>query len=212
MTDTGYPTALQPNSDASGYNELAFVVNQIVGRIATSTLVRVMSVTPGPSLEIGTVSVMPCVHQVDGAMNATPHGTVYNLPYARVQGGVNAVICDPAVGDIGWAGFCSTDISVVKASRAPGVPGSRRRFDWSDGVYLFTVIGLTPPTRYIQFTASGIAITGASGDTITVHADTVNVTAGAVNLGGTGGAKVARVGDSVVGGVITTGSSVVKAT
>jgi phage baseplate assembly protein V len=53
---------------------------------------------------------------------------------------------------------------------------------------------------------------------VTVNADSVEVTAESVvvnsdniNLGGTGGAQVARVGDSVANGVITSGSNKVKA-
>ena len=59
---------------------------------------------------------------------------------------------------------------------------------------------------------------GAVGD-VTIQADTATVNATKavinsddVNLGGEGGPAVARIGDTVVGGVITTGSSRVKAT
>lgn len=46
---------------------------------------------------------------------------------------------------------------------------------------------------------------------VVVNADQADIVADTVNLGGTGGAKVARVGDTVSGGVITSGSSKVKA-
>lgn len=46
---------------------------------------------------------------------------------------------------------------------------------------------------------------------VAVTADQADIIAATVNLGGTGGAAVARVGDSVSGGVITSGSSKVKA-
>ncbi len=46
---------------------------------------------------------------------------------------------------------------------------------------------------------------------VIVNADQADIVADTVNLGGTGGANVARVGDSVSGGVITSGSSKVKA-
>ena len=57
--------------------------------------------------------------------------------------------------------------------------------------------------------AAHVTITGSTS--VTVTAPTVTVNATTVNLGGTGGAAVARVGDSVSGGVITSGSSKVKA-
>ena len=47
--------------------------------------------------------------------------------------------------------------------------------------------------------------------TVTVDAEVATIAADTVNLGGTGGAKVARVGDTVSGGVITSGSDKVKA-
>ena len=57
--------------------------------------------------------------------------------------------------------------------------------------------------------ANNINITAVG--TVTVTAPHVTVSSNDVNLGGTGGAAVARVGDTVSGGVITGGSSHVKA-
>lgn len=50
-----------------------------------------------------------------------------------------------------------------------------------------------------------------NADSVEVNAETVVVNSDDINLGASGGAKVARVGDSVVGGVITSGSNKVKA-
>ena len=58
--------------------------------------------------------------------------------------------------------------------------------------------------------AANINITGSG--TVTVTAPHVIVDSNDVELGGTGGHAVARVGDAVAGGVITGGSSKVKAT
>lgn len=51
----------------------------------------------------------------------------------------------------------------------------------------------------------------AAGAEATVTADKVVVISDDINLGAEGGAKVARVGDTVAGGVITSGSNKVKA-
>lgn len=59
-------------------------------------------------------------------------------------------------------------------------------------------------------TVAGDAV-AVTATTCTISADTANIDAGAVNLGGAGGKAVARVGDPVVGGVITQGSTKVKA-
>lgn len=50
-----------------------------------------------------------------------------------------------------------------------------------------------------------------NADAVEVNAESVVVSSDDINLGGSGGAKVARIGDSVVGGVITSGSDKVKA-
>ena len=166
----GYPTPLQPNSAASEYNKIEFIVSQLINRMATATLVKVMAVTnDGGVNPIGTVDVQPMVKQVDGALNGFSHGTIYKLPYLRVQGGANAVILDPQVGDIGLAVFCHTDSSVVRSTKAEALPGSRRRFDWADGVYCFGCLGQVTPTQYVSFSADGISI--QTPNTLTGQAD-----------------------------------------
>lgn len=181
MSDTGYPTFIQPNTDASNFNEMAFVFQQLMGAIVTSTLVKVVAVTPGEDLKIGTVDVQPCVNQVDSTQTGTPHGTIYKLPYSRVQAGDVAVIVDPQVGDIGWAGFCHRDISTVKNTMAVANPGSRRRYDWADGVYLFGVLPQKAPTTYIRLTDSGITIVSTSVINVTAGGD-VTIDCGGNNL------------------------------
>lgn len=54
-------------------------------------------------------------------------------------------------------------------------------------------------------------VTVQGGEEVTVTADKVVVISDDINLGAEGGGKVARIGDSVVGGVITSGSNKVKA-
>lgn len=63
--------------------------------------------------------------------------------------------------------------------------------------------------QIVHLKRDGILIT--SPDRVRVEAPRVDVIADSVNLGGTGGAPVARVGDSVAGGKITSGSSKVMA-
>jgi phage baseplate assembly protein gpV len=183
MSDAGYIGDLDARSDTTPFHAIDFLVRQRLSRIVTSTLVKVVAVTnSGGVSPVGTVDVQPLVHQIDGAGKPTPHGVIHNLPYVRVQGGANAIIMDPAVGDIGFAGFCSTDISSAKANAAPANPGSRRRFDWADGVYLGGVPLQTTPTTYIQFKDGDVTI--VSPGTITIQAPTVAVT-GDLTVSGT---------------------------
>ena len=134
------------------------MVQQALAKMQTATLVRIESCTNSGGLSpVGFVDVTPLVNQLDGQGNPTPHVTIYNLPYFRLQGGTNGVIIDPQKGDIGVAVFASRDISQVKATRKQGNPGSHRQYSFADGMYLGGMLNGTP-TQYIQFSAAGIRI------------------------------------------------------
>lgn len=158
----GY-TGLQSYADGGhDYAELMFVINMAMRRISTCTLVEVKTVTnDGGVSPVGFVDVKPMVHMLDGDNNAIPHGVIYHVPYFRLQGGQNAVICDPVVGDIGLCSFASHDISSVKTNKAESNPGSRRRFNMADGLYMGGFLN-SAPKNYIQFTAGGIKINAPS--------------------------------------------------
>ena len=137
------------------FNQLDFVVRSILAGVATATLVRVEAASASGGVEaVGFVDVRPMVAQVDGRGQPMPHGIIHEGPYFRLQGGTNAVIIDPAVGDIGLAVFASHDLSSVKANRAPANPGSRRRFAMSDALYVGGMLN-GAPQNYLRFTASG---------------------------------------------------------
>lgn len=149
--------------------------------MATATLVQVEACTnAGGITKAGTVDVHPLVNQVDGYGNAVPHGTIYGLPYIRIQGGANAVIMDPVAGDIGIAIFASHDISSVKATGAQANPGSRRRFDWADGIYLGGLLNGVP-TQYVDFASGGITL--LSPTKVTIQAPDIELV-GAVHTTG----------------------------
>ena len=150
--------SLAPQSTWGEFNNLAFMVQQALGKMQTATLVRIESCTNAGGLSpVGYVDVTPLVNQLDGQGNPTPHVTIYNLPYFRLQGGANGVIIDPQKGDIGVAVFASRDISKVKATRKQSNPGSYRQYSFADGMYLGGMLNGTP-TQYIQFSAAGIKI------------------------------------------------------
>jgi hypothetical protein len=162
MSDTaGYQGSQKLNSSASDYNTIALIVQDIISQNATISLVLVKGVNATGLNPVGTVDVQPMVAQIDGFGNATPHGTIYSLPYFRLQGGANAVILDPQAGDIGLAAFSSHDISSVKANKTPSNPGSWRRFDWSDGLYIGGFLN-GAPSQYVQFSSDGIKVLSPS--------------------------------------------------
>lgn len=171
-------------SGSSAYNEQSFLVWQILREIAGARLVQVQAVTnAGGVSSVGFVDVLPLVNQLDGSDNAMPHGVIHNLPYFRLQGGTNAVIIDPQVGDIGIAVVEDRDISSVKANRGPANPGSKRIFDMSDGLYLGGFLN-GAPSQYVRFSASGIEIVSPTqirmaAPSIVLQADnTIGLTAG----------------------------------
>lgn len=148
---------VQPSDDASAYNELVFQINAIMKRVNTCMPVQVTAVKAGGLGPVGFVDVQVMVTQLTGNNTVVANPSIQNVPYFRVQGGKNAVIIDPQVGDIGVACFCQRDISSVKKVRAVAPPGSHRMFSFSDAVYFGGTLNGTPE-QYIKFDGSGIAV------------------------------------------------------
>ena len=171
-------------SDMSDANAVAFQIKQGLARMATAMPVKVLSVTnSGGITPVGYVDVQPLVNQVDGAGNSVPHGTVHGLPYSRLQGGSNAVILDPSVGDIGVIVAASRDISAVKNTKAAANPGSFRRHDFADGMYVGAVLNGTP-TQYVAFSGGGVSIYSPTAITLAVGGVSLEITSSGFTLSG----------------------------
>lgn len=165
-----------PTELASDFNSQVFVIRQIIGKISTATLVQVKAVTTnGAVAPVGFVDVLPLVNLLDGIGTSSKHGTVHNLPYFRLQGGQNAIIIDPIVGDLGLAIFADRDISTVKTNKAQANPGSQRRFDMADGLYIGGFLNQVP-NQYIQFNSDGLKLVDKFGNSITMNASGINLT------------------------------------
>jgi hypothetical protein len=172
----------------SEFNALSFLANQILSTRNVATLVQVKAVTNAGGLSpSGFVDVLPLVNQLDGAGNKTPHGVIHNLPYFRLHGGDNAVILDPQVGDIGLAVFADRDISAVKATKAASNPGSKRRSDFADGLYVGGFLNGTP-SQYVQFSTAGIKI--HSPVAVVLDAPDVQITAATVEIVASGSVTI----------------------
>lgn len=163
-----YQGAADAGSATNDFHALSFLAERMVGRVAVATIVKVVKATntPGQLAAVGKVDVLPLVNQLDGYGNATPHETVYNLPYVRYGGGKNAVLVDPEVGDRGLVVFADRDISSVKAKRDQANPGSRRRHDMADGVFLGVCLA-DAPEQYVRFTADGMELGDKHGNKMT---------------------------------------------
>lgn len=195
---------MSQNSPASGVVNLfsgdddfeiqSFVIKQALAKTRTSTIVKVLKCTNSGGLSpVGFVDIAILVQRMDGAGNAIDAGTIFNVPYFRMQGGTDAVIMDPKVGDIGIANIADRDISSVKASKAAATPGSVRRHDMADAIYIGGILNGTP-TQYIQFTDSGITV--LSPTKVTIHAPVVAVEGDMTVTG-----KVTAAGDVIGAGI-----------
>jgi Phage protein Gp138 N-terminal domain len=174
-TTQAYPGFAQQSAALSGFDQIQFMIDTAAAQNNHCHVVKVLSVTnSGAVAAVGFVDVMIMTNMVDADGNATPHGTIHNCPYSRLQGGANAIILDPQVGDIGWAVFADRDISSVKANKAQANPGSSRRFSASDGIYLGGILNGVP-VQLIQFNTDGITVT--TPQTFTVNAKNINLNA-----------------------------------
>lgn len=177
----GYRGFQDEDTASSQFNAMSFLVQRIMARISTSTVVKVMGV------DGGFVDIMPLVNQIDGNGNAFPHGTIYRCPFWRLQGGNSGIVCDPVVGDIGYALFADRDISSVVANRGQANPGSRRRFDMADAVYLGGILD-DEPTQFVRLAPDGITI--SSPVAIELDAPTISLVAPAVTIMATGAVTI----------------------
>ena len=130
--------------------------------------------TRGAVAPSGFVDVQPVVSQVDGAGQRQDHGTIYHVPYTRIMGGNAAILMDPVAGDIGWIMCADRDISAFKdqiaqgGSTQPVLPGSQRRYDLADAIY----VGGTKsgaPAQYDSWNSSGITRTDVNGNALTMN-------------------------------------------
>jgi hypothetical protein len=155
-------SAVVPNFNASEVTSdgqrAALLIRSILAGVRTAIPVQVLAVHPGAGspAAIGTVDVQPLVQMVDGNRTAWSLKPNYGVPFCRVQTGTTAIIADPQVNDIGIAVACDRDISKVLATGGQlSMPGSARKHNLSDLVYLFSIISSQATiTQYLQMTAS----------------------------------------------------------
>lgn len=149
---------LDQSTTSSEYNAFFFKVMGILAQNNFVVPVKVMAVTSAGELAMtGLIDVQPIINQdrADGVLSE--HGVIRNVAYLRMQGGTNAIIMDPAVGDIGMMMCSDKDISTLKATRDISNAGSGRVHDYADGIYWGGLLNGVP-TQYVQFNSAGIEI------------------------------------------------------
>lgn len=186
---TSYQSTAAPQDWASQFNTVNFFIKQKMLELNTAMPVKVVNVSVNDNFT-GFVDVQPLLFQVAADESTWLYNVLYRLPFIRIQGGTNAVIVDPVVGDIGIALFSSRDISSLKdaaisgapSTETPYKPNSFRTYDIADGIYIGGILNGTP-TQFIQFTTSGINITTPS--TVTINGNlhvSGTITNGPVNM------------------------------
>lgn len=218
MANTGYQGTLTELAGLGEFNQLSFMIRQMLNKVHIATLVQIVAVAPGGTGPVGTVSVIPLLNMVDGAGNAIPHGAILDIPYFRLQGGTNAIILDPEVNDIGLAIFADQDISNVKSSLVASIPATGRRNDWADGMYFGGFLNGSP-VQYIQFTTNGVNVVTpgdfnvqAGGNMNANITGTATITAPTVDVNASNSATITTPNASVTGNLAVGGNLTVTGT
>lgn len=189
MSDAYGYGQFQPTDWGAETNSILFLCRQMIARISVMKLVKVVAVQSGTGSPptTGTVTVLPLVNQIDYNGYPQQHGNVNGIPYWRFQFGPWAIVADPQVGDVGYVVCADRDSSL--ALKNPGTqanPGSRRKYDLADGIYVGGVANPVPAAYFwlksdgtLQFTdkpgnmlstsSSGIAWTTVDGGDFTVN-------------------------------------------
>lgn len=166
LDDKQQVSPLTPTQSQGGASELQAVIKSLVGKIHTNQLVEVVGIYDSDDLTpVGFVDIKQLVPTIDGSNNVYDTGIIKKVPYFRLQGGANAIVINPKVGDIGLAGFCERDISMVKRNRKLSPPNTRRQYSINDAVYWGGFLNGTP-SQYIQFKGDEIVIKANSKVTI----------------------------------------------
>jgi len=183
-----------------------FKMDYFLSKVNTALPVKVVAVKGGGLAPVGYVDVKPMVRQMAVSGRSIENPVIHNVPYFRLQGGTNAVIIDPAVGDIGIAVFAQRDISSVKRTRADAGCGSLRMHDLGDAMYIGGVLNQAP-AQYIQFSSAGIKV--YSPTKVTVEAPEILLDSPLVKVTGNfqqTGTK--GTGSTFTGGMTNTGGKV----
>ena len=196
MTTQGFFGQQGTSDDTTEINRLRFLIRQEMAQTRSGIPVKIVAVHGGGVGAPPTVDVVPLINQTDGQGNQTPHGTIYGIATMRNQGGTNGIINDPKVGDIGHMAIMDRDISALKANAgAQSNPGSFRRGNMSDGIYMGTIVNPANQDQAVQFTEGGIKLFDKNGQIIEFSAGSITITTAQLLvtgdvIAGAGGASV----------------------
>jgi hypothetical protein len=175
MNDNIYNSGFADQFHAGRAQE--WLIKRLISGINTAKIVKVLAVQPTAG-KVGFVTVQPLVLGLTTNGTIIEESPIYQVPYARLQGGASAVILDPAVGDIGIALFAQDDISNLKVAAVEGPPASDRTYSEGDAIYIGGLLQ-ADPTQFVRFHpgAAGIDIVSPNGTINLQTAGNVHFTA-----------------------------------
>lgn len=189
MTD---PTKLGTPFEAQFHAGRAqeWIIQRMIRQLNTAQLVTVVAVHPTAGT-VGFVDLRPMVQQQTVTGTVIESGTIFRAPYLRAQGGVSAVILDPAVGDIGLAVCTQRDSTAVITTKADAPAATNRAYDLGDSLYVGAFLN-ADPAQFLEFLpdAAGIRLVTPGDLTIeaggnlaaTVGGDLSLTVAGSINV------------------------------
>ena len=197
MTDAHFGHAGR-TANTSDFNALNFLIDQRLSQVRTAVPVKIIAVHGGGVGAPPAVDVQPLVNQRTGRNEKEDHGTIYGIPCSRAQGGGNAVINDPKVGDVGHMLVSDRDISALKANKGKqSNPGSARSHSLSDGVYHGAILNEGTPSQYVHFTDDGVTIHCKNGNAITMGPSGINLNGVIIDSSG----KITAPSDVIAGSI-----------
>ena len=199
-SDNKFVSSWNENLPKSDYETFIYQIQQEMKKMETCLPVKVLAVSGGGVAPVGYVDVQPLVQQLTVANQPVSQGTITNLPYCRIQGGKNAFIVDPQVGDIGLACFASRDVSGVKNVKGESPPSSRRQYSLNDGFYIGGFLNGTP-VQYVYIDDAGV-ITVKATQKIVLDAPLIEIHGNITQTGKSGQTA------TFVGGITNTGGQI----
>lgn len=181
-TDFGGYGQIDDDDPSSDLTSIIAIARQLIARIDTIKIVKVLAVHPGSGTPPtgGTVDVKILVNQIDGMGNPVQHDKVNGIQVFRMQAGPWAIVMDPAVGDKGIVVCADRDSSLAVKNNDVANPGSRRRHNVADGIYIGGVASMnSAPTGWLQFNLDGTwSLTDKNGNVLQGSSNGITLTPG----------------------------------
>lgn len=230
-----------PSFNPANLNDAWGALGQIIHDYLINNIFTVSIVEVSSLNEDGTVDVRPVLQLQTTLGTVLPQQEpIFNIPVFVLKGGNCEISIPVAIGDKGLLLACKYDPANYFITHETAQAASNQLFSLSNGVFLPLDFGYTPQGVMIRNGSSKInilekqiileageneqisslvltesSLSGTIQGSVSLKTTNATVEADVVTLGGSGGAGVARIGDTVVvggvSGTITSGSSVVSA-